>query len=949
VSTRLSIALVLRRTLGAALVGTLALGAGTSAPAQNARVAPPPVVFDAPARDLPAGSYGRDPFARVLPSGRLLRPAGLSVVTGMNALGVALSPDGRYAIVTNDDERQSDAVSALDPLTMGGYSLAVVDVASMAVVSRYRDPDARFFAGIAAVRDPANPGATLVLASGGPTDVVYLFSLGANGTLVPDATAPQIPVPAPADQRLADYGKAFPGPIAVGPDGLHAYVSDNLGNNVATIDLRARRLAGKPAAVGFFPFGIAATRAGVFVTNEGLTAYGIAAAPTVAPPFTNVAVDPEHASSLSIVPTGRDGALAETQVANLPMDPHPDGLRVVGGAHPSAIVASRTKPYVFVAMTNVDRIATVAYAGGLPHVIGGTELRLFDRGPYGTQPSALALSPDDKRLYVALAGIDAIAVLDATDPRHLHRLGLIPTGWYPTALALSRDGRYLYVANAKGLSHDVHFTGGGRLETSAAGRVLASSGDSNTIWSTLERIDLKRTSLLATTPVTLANQRVARRIRSNPVVPQLFGTLGSPITHVVEILEENKTYDSMLGDLTDAAGRPYGPGDPSLVSFDTTVTPNLHALARTFALQGNFFADAEESDAGHQFVAGGIANDYTERTLLVKSGRRPLVNKNEDPEDYPRAGYIFNSLAVRDRSFRDYGDLIRTSGYDEGQAEDPKTDDPNFAGIADASAPTKGFGGLYSLDVPALGVLGTHIDRDYPGWNLRIRDVRRASEFVRDFDPLAKADQMPAYTYIWLPADHGGAGKNIPPLAEEVADGDRALGKIVEYLTHLPQWSTTAIFIEPDDAQSTRDHVDEHRSYAIVVSPYAKHHYLGMHHLSTVSVLKTQEELLGLPALSLGDALASDLRDSFAVEPDVTPFTAIAAPAQTASAEGARIAALIERTDQRSADADGRRLARLVDYSRRADRLAARRASYAPAVYALAQRDLYRAALRVVE
>jgi hypothetical protein len=479
--------------------------------------------------------------------------------------------------------------------------------------------------------------------------------------------------------------------------------------------------------------------------------------------------------------------------------------------------------------------------------------------------------------------------------------------------------------------------------------VLQVEGDSNAVWSTLEKIDLTTIVPRKAVAATLANLRVAKLAAKGGIVPQTFVKPGSAqIKHVVMILEENKTFDSMLGDLTDATGKPYGPGDPNLVSFDANVTPNLHALARTFALAGNIFADAEESDAGHQFVAGGIASLYTERTLLVKSGRRPLVNKNEDPEDYPRAGYIFNALANKGATYRDYGDFVRVSGYDEGQARDPKIDDPTFAGIDDTSAPTQGLGGIYSLDVPAPASLSGHVDLNYPGWNLRIRDVRRANEFLKDYDPLVKADAMPTFTYIWLPADHGGAGADIPPLPEEFADGDRALGQIVDYLTHIPQWSSTAIFIMPDDAQSTRDHINEHRTYAVVVSPYARRHYVGMKHLSTTSVLKTEEEILGLPPLSLGEALATDMSDFFSSAVDLTPYSHVDAPTQTASAEGGRIAALLAQTDQSAPDEDAARTSALIDLSRQADKLAARQASFPPEVYARLQGALWSRALAVV-
>lgn len=934
----------LRRVLAFAAISALVATSRASTLAQS-RVARAPVVFEAPAANAPAGpTSSSDAFSRVLPSGRILHPTGANVVTGMNALGVALSPDGRYAIVSNDDERQAATVSALDGLSTGGYSLAVVDTQTMAIVSRYTAANETFFVGVVATPDPARPGATLVLASGGASNDVYALDLDATGHLTPDAKH-TIAIPIPLDPHFANNGHAFPSTIVLDPSFPRAYVVNNLGNDVATIDLATRTVAGPNVAVGYFPLAAAATRTGLLVANEGLMRYENLAAPAAAPPFAAPPLDLVHASSLSVLGRGATGIVDLER--SVPLDRGADGAEI-GGTHPAAIAAMRTKPFAFVAMSNVDRVATISLAGE-PHAVGGAELRLYDRGPYGTQPDALAISKDEKRLYVALAGIDAIAVLDITQPLHPHRVGLIATGWYPSALTLSRDGRYLFVTNAKGIAHDRGFTGDRAVVVDAKRHVEAVDADSNAIWSTLERIDLASVNLKTTTPLALSYLRAIHEPRPSPVVPQRFSPAGSGlIKHVVLILEENKTYDAMLGDLKDSAGAPYGPGDPSFVAFDESVTPNLHALASAYGLAGNLYADAEESDAGHQFVAAGIASVFSEKTLLVKRGRRPSINKNEDPEDYPRAGYLFNSLAQRGKTYRDYGDFVRVSGYDEGDSPDVKTDDPRFVNADDVTAQTVGLGGLYALDVPAPLALSGHVDLNYPGWNLRVRDVRRANEFVRDFDPYVKSDAMPAFTHIWLPDDHGGFGKNVPPLAEEVADGDRALGLIVDYLTHIPQWSSTAIFIMPDDAQSSRDHVNVHRSYAIVVSPYAKRHYLGPRHLSTVSVLKTEEELLGLPALSLGDALATDMSDFFTATPDPTPFARTVARTQGESAEGHRIAALLARTDQSAADADGSRAARLVDLSRRADALAARRRAIAPNAYAAEQHDLYAAALTAV-
>ena len=826
-----------------------ALFAFVSAPAALAQgPAAPAVTFESPAGTRPAGTIDTlEPYSRVLPSGRIVSPAGKSVVTGMGALGVALTPDDRFAIVSNGAESQSEEVSALDGLTRGGASLAVVDTTSLVVVDRYRAPGESFFAGIVALRDPLNAANVLVLAAGGAQNAVYAFDLDAAGHLTRDARH-TIAIP-PTDAHSASAGHAYPSTIALSPDGSRAYVVDHLGGDVIAIDPATRSTSGAAVAVGFFPFAAGVTRSQLVVANEGLGAYTALAEPAAAPPFATVPEDLQRASSLSLLSLDASGSFVAPQLA-LPLDRRPDGLRIAGGAQPAALVAMRTKPYLFVAMSNVDRVATVSLAGS-PIVAGGTELRLFDRGPYGTQPSALVLSKDEKRLYVALAGINAIAVLDASDPQHLHRLGLIPTGWYPVALALSHDGRSLYVVNAKGIGQDRGFQGDRPLALSPRGNVLEVAGDSSAVWSTLERIDLGDINLHVSTAHALGYQRTVRPARHDKIVPLLGTARSRAIRHVVVIVESSKTYDAMLGDLSDAAGAPYGPGDPGLVAYDRSVTPNLHALAQTFGLTANFYADAWSAQPAPQFVAAGLAALFTERNAFESPA--PGLGNSQDPEDYPRSGYIFNALALHDRSFRDYGEFVQVTGYA-----------PDAGGT--------GLGGRFTFDTPAPLALMGHIDLQYAGVNAHVRDTARATEFVRDFDTLVQAGEMPEFTYVALPGDRGVTGKDLPPLSDQVADGDRALGTIVGYLTHSPQWRSTAIFILAGDSALSRDHVSLQRAYAIVVSPYAKRHFLGLRHVSTAGVLKTEEEILGLPPLSLGDALATDLSDFFSPKADLTPF-----------------------------------------------------------------------------
>jgi DNA-binding beta-propeller fold protein YncE len=766
----------------------------------------PPVAYAPPAGLLPAGPLHGSTANAVLPSGRFVTPAGASVVTGAGALGFALSPDGRFALVSNSDDGAITATSSLDPDATTGPSIAVIDTATMTPVSRYRPsadalpylpPDMttvsrlprlheRYLGGIVAVADPADPARTLVLAAGGSSDAVFVFTLDDAGRLTPDARH-VIPVPVALDMRYADWRHGVPTALTLSADGRIAYVVDTVGASIAAIDLFTRQLVGAPRPVGFFPSAAALAGPRLLVSNEGMMRYGVVDPHTPAPPFGVPPPALDRASSLSLVdlgPTGRPlPAPPETSGGtSVPMDPPVDGLRIVGGAHPSAIAVTPDARTAFVAMTNVDRIATVAL-DGVPHVVGGTELRLFDRGPYGTEPVALALSRDASRLYVALRGLDAIAVIDARDPLHLHRLGLIPTGWAPTALALAAGDRTLFVLNQKG-----------------------TGADGAAIFSTLERIDLATVRLAETTRATLAATRVV-------VAPA--ARVPAALKNAIVIVTDHQSFDAAFG--------------------AASTMPNLHALADRYALATNFYSDAASADLGHHVLVSGLTTAFAETRT---DARDPVLAGADDPEDAPRIGSIFEALARRNLSYRDYG---------------------GFLDVAGASSDG------YAFDVPAPAALAAHVDLDYPRADPAISDTQRAAAFIHDYDALVATDATPRLAYVWLP----GA---------QPADTDAAIGAMVDHLSHLISWRTTAVIIVSADTVGTSDHVNAARSYALIVSPYAKRRFTAGRHLSTASVLKTLDALFALPPLSLGDLLASDMSDFFTRVPDTRPYTAAHAP-----------------------------------------------------------------------
>lgn len=728
---------------------------------------------------------------------------GTSLFVGTNPLGLALSPDGRYVIVSNDGAGAS-ATAATGSALVAGYSLCVVDAKSMRIVSAYRDPSASFFMGIAATRDPSDAARTIVLASDGAAGVVRAFALGADGRLTPDGSP--IALPADGDRH------AFPAGIAIAPDGRTAYVADNLGDSIVAIDLASRTVV-RSLPVGHFPLYVAAGRREVIAAGTGLSAYSPLVPPAAQPRFTAPAFDPAKSSSLTVFT-----APAAGDPTTVRMDPAPDGTQTVGGAAPGATVLSRDGSLAYVALANVDRVAVVALAGE-PRVARGLDLRLYPGAPYGASPSAEALSPDGKRLYVALAGLNAVAVLDAKRPTR-YRYGLIPTAWFPTAIALSGEGRYLYVVSSKGVNG----------------------------WGLLQRVDLKHTSLVKATLATLRYNRTPGVATFNPVIPPLRSNKRSEvIDHVVYVSVGAASYDAIFGDLKDESGAPHGDGDASLTLYPESLTPNLHALARSYALADNFYASDQDVDIAKQFAIASDATLYQQLVAAAGAGRRPMNDRGDDPEDYARAGYLFNAMARAGLTFRDYGALLRLSGYD---------------------------GSQYHLDVPALAALDGNVDLEYdkapPSPSPRASaqpdvDGARAAEFKRDMQRYVDADRTPSFTYVRLPGAPGTAG---------AAAADKAVGAIVDYVSHTPHWSSTAIFIVPEGAAGSPDHVDAMRSYALVVSPSARRGYVGDAHVSVASVVKTEEEIFGLPPLALNDLLASDLAPFFAESPTPQAYDA---------------------------------------------------------------------------
>jgi hypothetical protein len=507
--------------------------------------------------------------------------------------------------------------------------------------------------------------------------------------------------------------------------------------------------------------------------------------------------------------------------------------RIVVGRHPSSMLLHRSRLYTTSAQSDSISVVDTTRSKQIA--------TLHDRAPAGPSegctPNALEVSADGKRLFVAEADANAVAIFDLAS---MKLIGRVPTEWYPTALL--RVGDDLVVANGKGAGSAPNPT---RAQPDKRGPQFSRDY-------TLGQIEGSVMTFAANAPpeqlaawskrVTAANGwNVAR---TKPKYP--------PFKHVIYVIKENRTYDQMFGDLKE------GDGDPSLLYFDASVTPNHRALAERFGLYDRFFVNAEVSAQGHDWSTAAYSGDYVEKTMPSEySGRgrtydyegfnREQIVDDEDDVNAPSTGYLWDAALRKGIWLRDYGEYV-VRGEEVGRG---------------------------NKRVPTKRAIAANANLDFEPFNLDVKDQVRADVWLREFDRYVKKGKMPALEIVRLPNDHtigGGPGKLSPRAM--VADNDLALGRMVEAVTQSLFWRDTVFFVLEDDAQNGPDHVDSHRSVLMVISPYNR---AGVVHrfVNTTDVLATIEEILGLETLSQFDHFGRPLRDVFGAEADLRPFAAI--------------------------------------------------------------------------
>ena len=556
------------------------------------------------------------------------------------------------------------------------------------------------------------------------------------------------------------------------------------------------------------------------------------------------------------------------------------------GTHPTAMLLSPAEDQLYVTLSNTELDYVVALNLKNGKVAHDFHVNLDSslKSDSGSVPQSVAISSDGKRLLVACASLDAVAVFDAHDTDHeVSPLGFIPTEWYPSALAIV--GNDLLIATAKGES-----SGPDNMLSQLKGERKRKEHPyiPTLIGGSIQRISL------ADIDKNLA--AYTRQVEEDNLVHSdggMFEFAGgtNPIRHVIYILKENRTYDQILGDL------PVGDGDKSLTMYGADITPNEHKLALQFGVLDNFYDSGEVSGDGHLWSTASTTSDYNEKTWPIgyRSKERtydsggsvadefPLEQGIPDVDD-PGTGFLWDNLAKHNLTYRIYGEFIAAVWCKSERVKSPKQGTPSpSSGTCPVSAIRQGEPLPANVGTPPGGpspwpwaipqikrmrptkaALRDHYDPLFPDFETDYPDQLRADEFLREFDEFVKAKgsakELPQFTLLYLPDDHtGGTTPSKPTPRASVADNDLAVGRVVDAVSHSAYWDDAAIFILEDDAQDGADHVDAHRSIAFVISKYAPRtpQPLVEHNFyTTVSVIHTMESLLGLPPMNLFDAHA---------------------------------------------------------------------------------------------
>jgi YVTN family beta-propeller protein len=815
----------------------------------------------------PAVGQSNTPQPQMMPSGQIITPLAPpgAVFSKLNpglkdfpsytvgqAVKTAMSPDGNTLLVLtsgynrlNDDQGHrvaadsNEYVFVLD-LTHGNLRQKQV----------LQVPNT-FFGLVFA------PGGNQFYVSGGVDDNIHVFS-ETNGVWAETGT----PVALGHTPGAGFQQKPMVANLAVAANGEVLVAADISDDAVSLVDLRTRS---KVADLGLQSENRHASEKGAegddgirSAAEKGAVSGDASAAQSSAAqgesPF-GVAI---KGSTTAYISSERDREIDVVDIS------HPAAPKLVArvpvAGNPNNILLNLAQTRLFVAADNSDRVSLIDTATNrVIEEIRTTAPAGVLRGPEhlpGAAPNSLALSPDENTLYVTNGGMNAIAVISLA-PGQPHRVvGLIPTGWYPQSVSISRDGKTLYDVNSKSdpgpnpLYEGIDGSFGKSLAHKAANQYILQLEKAG-----LQAIPVPNRKDLAWLTRKVADNDFLDTV-PNPQDEQTMAALRQQIKHVIYIIKENRTYDQLLGDLD------RGNGDPALAEFGQIVTPNQHRLAEQFVDLDNILCSGEVSGNGWPWSTAARETDFNVKMVPLSYGGRgsPHADAAADgPEGEKQEGYIWDSALRHNLSIRNYGFETRTA---------PKAPEVPDAFASHTVVEVAQWPHLVGITDPYFRAF----DNVYP-------DFRREREWEREFDQYVANGNLPDLELVRLMHDHEGNfstamdGINTPE--KQTADNDYAVGKLIDRVAHSPYAASTLIFIIEDDAQNGPDHVDAHRTLGFVVGPYVKQGKVVHERYTTVNMVRTIEDVLGLGHLNINDAYQRPMTDVFDLNQTAWSYNAI--------------------------------------------------------------------------
>ncbi len=808
--------------------------------------------------DTTTDAVGRIANGLVTPVNQIVTPAGTQIeLPHVRPNALALSPDGRLLLTSG----LTNKLIVVDPAA-GKISQVITfppdktqEEAPVADENLNTNKTSQLsFTGIAFSPD----GTRIYLAN--VNGDIKVFGVGRDETVLPLSS---IALPL---AKLVKRTNEIPAGIAVSRDGRKIYVAGNISNHLFELDAATGNVL-RTWDVGIAPFDVVLCRNKIYVSNWGGRR-----------PDADSVIGPAGHGMLVRVDDRSIASEGSVSVIDLNGT---NQSEIVTGLRPGAMALSPDKKFLVVANAGSDTLSVIDTR--TDKIVDTIFARQNPGDPFGAQPNALAFDKSGKKLFVCNGTQNAVAVfqfksvekilglfpVSSFKPGETKLLGLIPVGWFPGAIAFDAQRKQICVANIKNI--------GDKKVKPKKGLGNAPGFNSTQYAGSLSLVPLpSEKQLAAFTQTALANLRYPLLAqaklppRENEIARPVPERAGEPsvFQHLIYIIKENRTYDQVLGDVTN------GNGEADLCVFGQNVTPNQHKFVRDFVLLDNTYCCSALSADGHNWADSGIATDYLEREFAGFPRSYPSGGDGLNTKDalaYSPAGFIWNNALAHGKSVVDFGEFATSTSHWHDPARKGK---PKFLDYYHQF-----LNGTDELEIgcePDIEALRPYLVTDTVGWDLNIPDIFRASQFIKSLKKFEASNNLPNLTIIWLPNDHTSATKtNYPTPRAMVADNDMAFGQIVEAVSHSKFWTNTCIFAVEDDPQNGWDHVSGYRTTAYVISPYTKRGATVSTQYNQTSLLRTIELILCLPPMNQMDATATPMFDCFTSTPDFTAYDAV--------------------------------------------------------------------------